>query len=63
MLNLRHLHTITVSIEQAGEARQIAGQMTEMLRDRHRAGNARRRRRVSAATNRQAVDRPWTISP
>jgi ABC-type antimicrobial peptide transport system permease subunit len=38
MLNVRHLHTITVSIEQAGEASRIAGQITAMLRDRHARG-------------------------
>ena len=38
MLNVRHLHTITVSIEQAGEASRIAEQITAMLRDRHGRG-------------------------
>ena len=38
MLNVRHLHTITVSIEQAGEASRIAEQITAMLRDRHARG-------------------------
>jgi len=38
MLNVRHLHTITVSIEQAGEASRIAGEITVMLRDRHARG-------------------------
>jgi putative ABC transport system permease protein len=40
MLNIRHLHTITVSIEQAGDASRIAEQITELLRDRHGRGRA-----------------------
>ncbi len=38
MLNIRHLHTITVSIEQAGDASRIAEQITALLRDRHARG-------------------------
>ena len=38
MLAARHLHTITVSIEQAGEASRIAGEMTTLLRERHGRG-------------------------
>ena len=38
MWNLRHLHTITVSIEQAGDASRIAGDITMLLRDRHARG-------------------------
>ena len=38
MLNVRHLHTITVSIEQAGDATRIAEQITTLLRDRHARG-------------------------
>ena len=38
MLTIRHLHTITVSIEQAGEASRIAEQITLLLRDRHGRG-------------------------
>jgi ABC-type antimicrobial peptide transport system permease subunit len=38
MLNVRHLHTITVSIEQAGDASGIAEQITTLLRDRHARG-------------------------
>jgi putative ABC transport system permease protein len=38
MLNVRHLHTITVSIEQAGDASRIAEQITSLLRDRHARG-------------------------
>ena len=41
MLNVRHLHTITVSIEQAGEASRIAEQITTLLRDRHARGQQR----------------------
>jgi putative ABC transport system permease protein len=38
MLGIRHLHTITVSIEQAGEASRIAEAITSLLRDRHGRG-------------------------
>jgi ABC-type antimicrobial peptide transport system permease subunit len=38
MLNIRHLHTITVSIEQAGDASRIAEQITLLLRERHARG-------------------------
>ncbi len=38
MLNVRHLHTITVSIEQAGDASRIAEAITLLLRDRHARG-------------------------
>jgi ABC-type antimicrobial peptide transport system permease subunit len=38
MLNARHLQTITVSIEQAGDASRIAEEITTMLRDRHGRG-------------------------
>ena len=38
MLNAPHLQTITVSIEQAGDASRIAEEITTMLRDRHGRG-------------------------
>jgi len=38
MLNIRHLHTVTVSIEQAGDASRIAEQVTLLLRERHARG-------------------------
>jgi putative ABC transport system permease protein len=38
MLNIRHLHTITISIEQAGDASRIAEQITLLLRERHARG-------------------------
>jgi putative ABC transport system permease protein len=38
MQNIHHLHTITVSIEQAGDASRIAEEITAMLRDRHGRG-------------------------
>ena len=38
MLNARHLQTITLSIEQAGEASRIAEAITTLLRDRHGKG-------------------------
>jgi ABC-type antimicrobial peptide transport system permease subunit len=45
MWNVRHLQTITVSIEQAGEASRIADEITRLLRDRHARG-----RRLSTTT-------------
>ena len=38
MLNIRHVHTITVAVEQAGDASRIAEAITVMLRDRHARG-------------------------
>jgi putative ABC transport system permease protein len=38
LLNMRHLQTITVAIEQAGEASRIAETITTLLRDRHGRG-------------------------
>ncbi|HJU41702.1 MAG TPA: ABC transporter permease [Vicinamibacterales bacterium] len=38
MWNVRHLHTITVSIEQAGDASRIAADITQLLRERHARG-------------------------
>ena len=38
MLNVRHLQTIMVSIEQAGDASRIAEQITSLLRERHARG-------------------------
>jgi putative ABC transport system permease protein len=38
MWNVRHLQTITVSIEQAGDASRIAEDITQLLRDRHMRG-------------------------
>ena len=38
MLKARYLQTITVSIEQAGDASRIAEEITTMLRDRHGRG-------------------------
>ena len=38
MLNIPHLHTVTVAIEQAGDATRIAGQITQLLRERHARG-------------------------
>jgi putative ABC transport system permease protein len=38
MLNQQHLHTIMVSIEQAGDASRIAEEITTLLRDRHGRG-------------------------
>jgi putative ABC transport system permease protein len=38
MLNVRHLQTITVAIEQAGDASRVAEDITVLLRDRHARG-------------------------
>jgi len=38
MQNIHHLQTITVSIEQAGDASRIAEEITTLLRDRHGKG-------------------------
>jgi ABC-type antimicrobial peptide transport system permease subunit len=38
MIDARHLQTIAVSIEQAGEASRIAEEITTLLRDRHGRG-------------------------
>ena len=38
MLNIRHLHTITIAIEQAGDASRIAAAITDLLRERHQRG-------------------------
>jgi putative ABC transport system permease protein len=40
MLNLRHLHTIEISVEQAGEASRVAEDITRILRERHLRGRA-----------------------
>ena len=64
MLNVRHLHTITVSVEQAGDASRVAEAITELLRERHQRGR-------QAATHHRAWRQPvagrrWpapTISP
>jgi putative ABC transport system permease protein len=38
MLSARHLHTITLSIEQAGDASRVAEEITTLLRERHSRG-------------------------
>ena len=38
ILKIRHLHTITVAVEQAGEATRVATEITELLRERHSRG-------------------------
>jgi len=38
MLKAPHLHTITVSVEQAGEASRVAEDITALLRERHQRG-------------------------
>ena len=65
MLNVRHLHTITVAIEQAGEASRVAEEITVLLRERHARGQARGDRPPALAETscRAAADRAWTTSP
>ncbi len=36
--NVPHLHTITVAVEQAGDASRVAEAITELLRERHQRG-------------------------
>jgi ABC-type antimicrobial peptide transport system permease subunit len=38
LLKARHLHTVTVAVEQAGDASRVALAITEVLRERHRRG-------------------------
>ncbi len=38
MVKIGHLHTITVAVEQAGEASRVAAEITDLLRERHRRG-------------------------
>jgi len=38
MLKVQHLHTITVSVEQAGDASRVAEAITVLLRERHQRG-------------------------
>ncbi len=39
MLKVQHLHTVTVSVEQAGDASRVAEAITDLLRARHQRGN------------------------
>ena len=39
MLNVPHLHTITVAVEQAGDASRVAEAITVLLRERHQRGH------------------------
>ena len=38
MWHVRHLHTITVAVEQAGDASRVAEAITDLLRERHQRG-------------------------
>ena len=38
MLDVRHLHTVTVAVEQAGDASRVAEAITALLRERHQRG-------------------------
>ena len=49
--SIRHLHTITVSVEQAGEATRVAEEITQLLRERHAKG-----RQAPTAVGREALD-------
>ena len=47
MQNMRYLQTITVSIEQAGDASRVAEEITALLRDRHGKGKVQSAARAS----------------
>ena len=38
LLNIRHLHTITISVDEAGDATRVAMAVTDLLRERHSRG-------------------------
>ena len=51
MINARHLQTITVSIEQSGEATRIAEEITALLRERHGRGKQATQRSTGLGGN------------
>ena len=57
MQNLRHLHTITVSVEQAGDASRVADAITGLLRERHQRG-----RQATRATGLGGLQAPGTMA-
>ena len=56
LLNIRHLHTITVAVEQAGDATRVAMEITDMLRQRHAKG-----RQVATAVGLGGLQGPGTM--
>ncbi len=57
MLNVSHLHTITVSVEQAGDASRVAEAITSVLRERHQRG-----RQAARATGLGGLQAPGTMA-
>ena len=57
MLNVSHLHTITVSVEQAGDASRVAEAITSVLRERHQRG-----RQAAGATGLGGLQAPGTMA-
>ena len=56
MLNIRHLHTITLAVEQAGDATRVAMEITDLLRQRHAKG-----RQVATAVGLGGLQGPGTL--
>jgi ABC-type antimicrobial peptide transport system permease subunit len=57
MLGIRHLHTVMVSVEQAGDATRVAMAITDLLRERHGRG-----RQAAAATGLGGLQGPGASS-
>jgi len=57
MWNVRHLHTITVSVEQAGDASRVAAAITDLLRERHQRG-----RQTTRATGLGGLQAPGAMA-
>ena len=57
MWNVRHLHTITVSVEQAGDASRVAAAITDLLRERHQRG-----RQATRATGLGGLQAPGAMA-
>jgi putative ABC transport system permease protein len=55
--SIRHLHTVTVSVEQAGEATRIAEDITALLRERHARG-----RQAAAVTGLGGLQGPGSLN-
>ena len=56
LLNIRHLHTITLAVEQAGDASRVAMDITDLLRQRHAKG-----RQVATAVGLGGLQGPGTL--
>ena len=56
LLNIRHLHTITLAVEQAGDATRVAIDITDLLRQRHAKG-----RQVATAVGLGGLQGPGTL--